>query len=124
MTAEDDCLTAFGQSHNQILDFTTADRVQTRRGLVQDHQIRIIDQRLSQSNTALHALRKLTYLSVASIVQPHHFDQLVGTLAAFHWVQIEQIAKEIERLLGVQVTIEIRFLGEVPNARLGCHMPR
>ena len=37
--------------------------------------------------------------------------------------QVEQVAEEIERLARIQIPVEIGFLRQVADARLGGHVP-
>ena len=38
--------------------------------------------------------------------------------------QVKQVAEELERLLGVEIAIKIRFLVEIPDAGLGRDVTR
>ena len=124
MAAQDDGLAAAGERENQVFHFATTDRIQTGSGFVQNHEVRVIDQRLSQPDAALHAFGKLAHHPAAHLVQPHHLQQLLGATPPFFVRQIEQAAEEVECLVGIEVAVEIRFLRQVTDARLDRDVPR
>ena len=56
--------------------------------------------------------------SGASLGQANHVEQLLGSLRALLGGQMKQIAEEIQGLAGIEIAIEVGFLGEIADARL------
>jgi hypothetical protein len=54
--------------------------------------------------------------------QADHVKQLVGALAPFLGREMKQVAKKIQRLVRVEIAVEIRFLRQIADARLGGHV--
>ncbi len=63
----------------------------------------------------VHAFGVLFQLATPGSLQPDHLDQLFATLSPDVGWHIEQTTIEIERLLGIQKLIQIRFLGEISD---------
>ena len=61
---------------------------------------------------------------MTGVFQPDHLDQLLGALAAFLRVDVKEAAKKIDRLVGVEVAVKVRFLRQITDARLGLHVAR
>ncbi len=59
----------------------------------------VVDERLRQADAALHALREFADVTSPGVVQPDHLDQLLGALAAFLRVYVEETAEKIDRLV-------------------------
>ena len=81
MTAENDGFAPAGHGQDQILDFPAADRVHPGGRLVQDDEVRVVDQRLGQTNAPLHAFGKLPHHARAHLAQADHFQKFFGALA-------------------------------------------
>ncbi len=110
---------AVGQGADEIFDLATPDGVESGSWFVEDDQIRIVHQRLGEADAASHALGKLAHPAASGMAQTDHVEQLLDPLPPIDAVEIEQRAIELERLLGVEVRVEIRFLGDVPDPFLG-----
>ena len=123
MAAQDHRLAAPRQRDNQILHLAAADGVEPGSRLVQDNQVRVVDQGLGQTNAALHAFGEFAHGPHSGLAQAHHFEQLLRALLAVALGQAEEVAKEIQRFPGIQIAIEIGFLRQIANARLGRHVP-
>ena len=119
VAGEDDRLASTGQCQDEVFDFATPQRIQARGGFVEDDQIRVVDQRLSDADAALHALGEFADGARAGLVQAHHLDELLGAAAAFGRVDLEEAAEEVERLARVQEAVEVAFFGQVADAGLG-----
>ena len=61
---------------NQVLHLAGADRVQTAGRLVEQDQLRIVDQRLGQADAPGHAFGILAQLPPLGPIQADHVDQL------------------------------------------------
>src|SRR5687768_5602670 len=57
------------------------DRVEPLERLVQDHQVRVVDQAGDELHLLLHAARQLVHLALAPIAQLHLAQQLAGPVA-------------------------------------------
>ena len=119
MAAQDDGLAAPGQRQDQILDLAAADGVEAGGRLVEDDQVGVVDERLGQADAALHALGELADRPRPGLAQADHFEQLLGAVLALVPGQAEEVAEEIQRLAGIEVAVEVGFLGQVADARLG-----
>ena len=124
MAAQDDGLAALGQSFNQVFDFPTPDWIKAGSGFVQDHQSRVINQRLGQTNAPLHPFGEFAHCASLRLVKPYHLKQLIGPFPALAFRQFEQIPEEFERLARVEIAIEIRFFGQITDQRFGRDMAR
>src|SRR5438045_1539076 len=98
-----------------MLDLGCADRVQTRGRLVQQNELGVVDQSLSQSDAALHPLGVFAKLAVLGTSQAHHVDQTSYSLVSLSPRDLEQTSIELQSLFGVQELIEVGFLGQVAD---------
>ena len=124
MTAQDHRLAASRQRENQILHLAAADGIQARRRFVEDDEIGIVDERLREPDAALHAFGKFPDRARLRLVQADHFEQLPGAIVPVAFGEFKQVAEKIQRLARVEVAVEIRFLRQITDARLGLHMTR
>ncbi len=72
---EHDRLALLTKIADQFLDLGRADRVQPRGRLVEQDQLRVVDQRLGQPDPPLHALGILPQLPLLGRREPDHVDQ-------------------------------------------------
>ena len=56
MRGKEDCLSFVFQPVNDLPHFHLSDRIQTAGRLIENEQIRVVDQRLGKANPLLHAL--------------------------------------------------------------------
>ena len=105
MTAQNHRLAASRQRDNQILHLATADRVETRRRLIENDQIGIVDERLCQTDAALHALGKFAHGARLRFDEADHFQKLLRTIVAVSFVEMEKISKKIQCLARVEVAV-------------------
>src|SRR4051812_36627365 len=105
MAAKNHRLPAASQRDDQIFDFPAANRVQARGWLVQNDEVRVIDQRLCQPNSALHAFRELAHGPGPRLPQPDHFEKLICTVRAITFVEMKQVAEKIKRLALIKIAI-------------------
>ena len=124
MAGEEDRLATASECENDILHLAATDRIQSCRRLVEDDQIRIVDQRLGQADSTLHPFRKLAHRPCVGLAQADHLEQLSGSFAAFLFLKLEELSEKIECLLGIQKSVEVGLFGQVTDLRLGSHMTR
>ena len=91
---------------------------------VENDEVGIVDERLRQADAALHAFGKFADGPRARLAQADHFEQLFGAIVAFALLEMKQVAEKIQRLARVEVAVEIRFLRQITDARLGRHVAR
>lgn len=84
----------------------------------------VVDERLGEADTTLHAFRKLADGAAAHLIEADHFEKLFGAFRALLRVELEEVAEEVERLAGIKVFVEVGFLGQVADAFLGLHVAR
>jgi len=96
-----------------------ADRVQACGRLVENEQVRVVDQRLGQADAALHALGVFADGSALHRFQTDHLQQHVDALVAGVAVLVEQSAVVFQRFPGVEEPVEIRLFRQVADAFLG-----
>jgi hypothetical protein len=94
-------------------------RIQAGGRFVENDQVRIVDERLGQADAALHAFGKFADGAHARLAEADHFEQLLGAIFALVGRQSKEIAEKIERLVRIEVAVEIRFFGQVTDHRLG-----
>ena len=124
MAAENHGLAASRQSENQIFHFTTANRVEASGGLIENDQVRIVDQRLGEADAALHAFGKFSDHARSHLIQSNHFQKLFRTGFAFSRREMKKVSEEINRLAGIQIAVEIRFFRQITDARFRRDMSR
>ena len=124
MTAENHRFASAGQCEDEILHLATANRVQPRRRFIEDDEIRIVDERLRQPDAALHALGEFADRARARLRQSHHVQQLLRALLSFAGREVKEMPEEIQRLVRVEEAIQIRFLRQITDARLGGDVAR
>ena len=124
MAAQDHRLAAAGQGQDQVLDLAATDRVQAGGRFVEDDQVGVVNERLGKPDPSLHALGEFAHHPSPHLVQSHHLQQLPGAAATLVAGQIEKAAEKIECLVRIEITIEIRFLRQVADARFGGYVPR
>ena len=124
MTAENDRLAPPRQELDQVLDLAAADRVQAGGRFIQDHQVRVVDQGLGQTDAARHAFRELAHRPVAGRGKADHFEQLIRAALALLAGDAEKRAEEIQRFPRREVAIQVRFLGQVADPAVDRHVPR
>ena len=110
MAAQNDSLATFGQGQNQIFDFATADGVESGGWFVQNDEVGIVDQGLGQANAALHPFGEFPHDPGADLAQTNHVQKLFVSFLALLSGQREKVAKKIERLVGIQKAVKVRFL--------------
>ena len=82
MAAENHRLAAPRQSDDEILDLAAADGVEAGSRFVEDDEVGIVDERLRETDAALHALGEFAHRARARLAQADHFQQLLGPIVA------------------------------------------
>ncbi len=82
MAAHDYRLAFFPQVQNQVLHPAGSQRIQAGGRLIQNHQLRIIDEGLGQTDALPHPLRILFQNPFLVVFQAHHGNELLSALHA------------------------------------------
>ena len=96
------------------------DRIDAARGLVEEHQLRIVDERAAELQPAPHPSAQLLRPPGARVLQLEPFEDRVDPAAAGRPVEPEQAAHEVQVLGDGEVVIQGNVLGHEadPLARL------
>src|SRR5207237_7814798 len=80
MGTQKDCFTNLPSLQKKLANCTSSQWIQGRCGFVQNKQVRIIYQRLRQTDALQHATRKLTHISAGLVLQSHSFQDFARAL--------------------------------------------
>src|SRR5713101_7102227 len=89
------------QLQNNVAHFASADRVQSRHRLIQNHDIRIVQYRLRQPHALQHALHAFLPVSRGQVVKPREI--------------IEQFRRR-------QIIVEVRLLRQITDVPVHFHV--
>ncbi len=117
MAREEHRLARVAQREDQVAHLAPADRVEPRHRLVEDHQLRIVLDRLGQPEPLHHALRELAQRRAAATAESDALEGVTHLLPALGGGHALEPAVEIEELLGGEVVVEVGVLGQVADAR-------
>src|SRR5580765_8426693 len=84
-----------------------ATRIEPRHRLVEDHQLRLVDQRLRDADALQHALRELAQLQAPLGADADLVEQAGGARRARGTANAEEARVVHEQLLGGQVIVEV-----------------
>ncbi len=93
-------------------------RVEPRGGLVEDHQVRLVDERARDGEAALHAAGERLYLVLGALVQLHELEQLVRSLARRGPGDVEVSGVHLQVLAHGELGVEVVDLRHHAEARL------
>src|SRR5262249_3864952 len=88
---------AFFQLLQDATDLTPTNRVHAIGRLVKKYQLRLVKQRLRDTEPLLHALGKRSHLGVLPLAQADHLQRLVGATTSIGHAEAIQIAIKIEQ---------------------------
>ena len=100
---------------DQVPDLHSPHRVEPRHGFVEDHELRVVKQRLGQSEPLHHSLRVFPDGGAARVGNPHPGKHLGGPLPDFASPHSVQVPAKAQELASRQVFIEIGMLGHEPD---------
>ena len=106
---------------DQIPEALAGERVDAGGGLVQDQQVRVVDQGAAQAQLLLHAPGELAGGAVAEFQQAGGLQQAINLLPTGRAAKAEEVGEEGEVLVHRQAVVEVaaEALGHVGNARGG-----
>jgi hypothetical protein len=100
---------------DQLLETPLVDRIEAGEGLVEHHQLGLVDDRPEDLDRLRHALRQGLDRLVDIIAEPVLGQQYLGPLAADVERQAAERAHEGDRLLGGHRRIEPALLRQIAN---------
>lgn len=115
MAAEKHRLPLIPQAEDDVPDLDAADRIKARHGLVQQDQLRVMDQGLRQPDALEHAFRELAELAIAGFAQSHHLEEVPDPFRQLTRPQPRQLPVERQKFLGGEVVVKIRSLRQKPD---------
>ena len=99
-----------------VADLGTADRVERRRRLVEQDELRVAEQRDAEPESLLHALREAADRVVRAVREVRRARRRLGRgLATRAGRQARQLGVEVEDLAGPQPGLVAEELGEVAD---------
>ena len=104
---------AFAQVADDVPQRPAGGRVETRRGLVEEDQLRVVHQRECDREALLLAARQLLGPRVAALAEPEQLDQLVGRAGL-----LVEAAEQVDDLGDGQLRVHRRRLEADPDPRL------
>ena len=110
----------FLQLQDDVAHFTPSHGVEAGHRLVENHHLRIVQDRLRDSHALQHPFRKFSQLHVARRSQTHALEIFPHALAAFARAVVRKSRVIIEQFARRQVVVEVRLLGQI--ADLAVHL--
>src|SRR5262249_5649957 len=116
MAAHDDRRAVAPQPQDQVLHPARPQRVETRRRLIENDQLRLVDEGLGQADALAHTLG--VFFQNASLVgrQADHVDELRSAFLADSGRHVEEAAVEGEGLFGIEELVKVRLFREIADA--------
>src|SRR5262249_29390942 len=107
---------------DQLPELSARERVYARGWLIEDKQIRIVNQRAAEAQLLLHAAGKLAGGTLLECIKACGFEQLVDSLVSLTFRLAEQPSMKIDVLEYAQRRIEVssealRHIGDTRNLR-------
>ena len=96
-------------------DVVSPDRIQRRRGLVEDHEVRCAEERDAQPETLLHALREGSDDVLGAVGQADELEGRVDRSGPVRARQAGQVAVQRQHLPGPHPRLIAEQLGEVAD---------
>ena len=116
MAGEDHRLSLRALLEDEIADLLPTDGVEAAHRLIEDDELRIVQERLRQADALGHALAEAPDRSIDGVGQAHLRDHLVGAPLARLLVHPAEASAQIEELVRLQVLVHVGVLGQVPEA--------
>src|SRR4030095_1379919 len=94
-------------------------RIQSRGRLIDDEQLRIIEQRLRNPDALAHTTREPTEIALAGVVQVHELEQRIDALSSGLRVEPPRRCEVREELHRIEVRIHPKVLWQGPDLSPG-----
>ena len=88
-------------------ELLTRERVDARRGLVENEQVRVVNQRRAEPDLLLHAPRQLPGRPVRERVEPGRLQEPVDPRATLRAGEPEQLCEEVDVLEDAQLEVQV-----------------
>ena len=105
-----------GQTFDELADGTNLVRVETDGWLVENDELRLVDQRIGEADTLLVTLRQMANDAMADVLQPALFHHRVHPLAGLGAAQTLQAGAKSQILLHPHVAMQRVVLRHVADA--------
>ncbi|MNY41133.1 hypothetical protein D3C86_1759220 [compost metagenome] len=115
MRVEEDGLPLALEVEDDVPHLTPPDGIQAAHGLVEKHDLGIVDQRLGHPDPLKHALGVLAELGVLRVRHSHPVQQLGGPVAQRLPREPEKPSAELHELAAGQIGVEVGILGQIPD---------
>ncbi len=110
MSIEEDCFSFFFEFKHEIFHHLATDRIESTHRLIEKYHIRIVQDRLSQSDTLEHTFR-IGIESLRSGIRESYFSEnKVFSLSKMCRREVVECSIEIEEFITCEVLIEIGIL--------------
>jgi hypothetical protein len=116
--AEEDSAPLVSQAQNQLAHVAASERIEAGHRLVEEDHLRIIDERLCKADALDHPLGELPQLKPPLGAHAHLVQQARDSLAPLGSAIAEKSREVGEQLLGGQVVVKVRVLGQETNPAL------
>src|SRR5262249_22821007 len=105
---------------DEVFHFEGAERVEAGRGFVENDELGVIEQGLSEADAAGLAFRIGADAAAADGgIEAHEIEVKLHSPGALGAVHVEETRVKVERLAGVQEAVEVRFFGKIPDEAAG-----
>src|SRR5882762_4697402 len=123
---EEDGLATAVQIEHHVFHYLSVDGIETREGLVQDHEVGVVQHRRNELHLLLHPLRQLVDAAQSPLGQAEPLEPCLGPLARPPPVDAFHLAQEDEHVEHPHLAIQAALLREIadplrvgaPTARL------
>src|SRR6185312_1185611 len=122
--AEEDGAAPVAQPENELSDVAAAERIEPRHRLVENHEPRLVQQRLRDPDALQHPFREFSELKTPFGADADLVEQRRHPPPAFDGVQAEQAAEVRHELFGGEVVVEVRILRKIAETPLGGDVAR
>src|SRR5579864_304663 len=123
MGAEKYCLPGVALLEQKLANRDTCQRIECRRGLVEDEQFGVVDQGLRQPDPLQHTAREFPRVAVNFAQQVYGFENIAGTVSQALAMHTVQRAVEADQISGGTV-IEGDILRQKSDAATGVCIPK
>ena len=106
------------QFQQQVFHLAGSDGVKAGGRFVKNQEFRIVDQSLSQPKATTHALGIFTDGPTLDLRQPDHVEKLVNSTGSGSTIESENSSVVVERLLRIEVAVQIRLFWEIADPPL------
>ena len=107
------------QIADDVADQEAAERVQARRGLVEEDEVGVAEKGLGEADSLLHALAVLAQALIARLGELHPAEQSLQGLLERRAAEAQEAPVEPQQLAAAQPLVKGEVLGQVAHAGTG-----